>query len=183
MTHWWRRFGKVLRTSWHSTSFERVGEVKQVDHLLQYVTNLISTNITPDWIVLQWASEVVYLANDSIKEVCKTQLDTLTDAITYLDPVLINPTSVPSSILPRPIFFLLGHVASSVFLLEHASWSFGCDEELSNDRKTHVLAFARWVDEGPNGCGLVESQKGVEKTRKNHALVTRDDKALVYPKL
>lgn len=107
----------------------------------------------------------------------------LTDAIIYLEPILFNPISVSSPILPRPILFLLGHVASSVFLLEHASWSFGCDEELSNDRKTHVLAFSRWVDEGPNGCGLAESQKGVERTWKNHALVTRDDKALVYPKL
>ncbi|KAF7371111.1 Acyl-CoA dehydrogenase NM domain-like protein [Mycena sanguinolenta] len=85
----------------------------------------------------QWAAKIIALS-----PVKSEPLLLLQGAINQL-PSLFRKTFNP--LLPRSLLILLGHVASSVYLLEHAIWSRDHGEPsamIDWDR------FSRWVDEG-----------------------------------
>ena len=58
-------------------------------------------------------------------------------ALSFLQPM--------PSLLPRPALMLAGIVASSIYLLEHAVWSFTTDEA---SLEVDIEVFKRWVIEG-----------------------------------
>ncbi|KAK7033858.1 acyl-CoA dehydrogenase NM domain-like protein [Favolaschia claudopus] len=85
----------------------------------------------------QWASAIVTLSPIKSAQVLQLQ-----DAVEQL-PSIFEKSANP--LLPRSLIILLGHVASSIYLLEHAMWARQHGESTAAvdwDR------FSRWVDEG-----------------------------------
>lgn len=62
------------------------------------------------------------------------------------------------ALLPRPAIMLVSYVASSLYLLEHAVWSY-TNGEL--ERAMDVEVFRRWVMEG----GFAEAVADVKRSR------------------
>jgi hypothetical protein len=91
----------------------------------------------------------------------------------------------PSTVMYRPIFFLLGQVASGLFLLEHACWAVREGEETAS---ADLEAFRRWVRDGPvdggsgggAGGGMKVVQAEVLRCLKEWEGIERGDKALLY---
>lgn len=134
-----------------------------------------------------------------IQETAITQLETLRAAIFALERMLtldsqqphplatalLSPSSSTSSstasIVPRPLFFLLGHTASAMFLLEHAIWSLSSSsQDSTKDQEIHIEAFIRWVDEGPTGSSLQQAIKHVERVWETKETLIQTDKAMLY---
>ncbi|TFY78945.1 hypothetical protein EWM64_g5065, partial [Hericium alpestre] len=78
-------------------------------------------------------------------------------------------------LVPRAALFLFSYVASSLYLLEHAVWSFVSHQA---ERETDVEAFIRWVEEG----GLKTVQEDIKKILTSPETRSETDKALVYGK-
>ena len=98
-------------------------------------------------------------------------LSTLETAVVKLGSVLRPP--VPT-LMPRSALILTGHVASSLYLLEHAIWSH-TTSELEGPLDCEV--FRRWVVEG----GLVGAMEEVNRIDKlTEAERVRADSAIVY---
>lgn len=76
-------------------------------------------------------------------------------------------------LLPRPALLLFCHVASSLYLLEHAVWAVNTKEPAA---QTDVEVFRRWVlEEGLNGAlEAVRRTKNAQKDR------IKRDAAIVY---
>jgi len=141
---------------------------------------------------MQWGKDVLARIPDELQSRSKKQLEKLRSAVLALHELLTPPeetpkdlaaipiASLPSSILPRSIFFLVGHTTSSLFLLEHAVWSMCCAEESDAESDGHIEAFKRWVEDGPVGTSLPEVQAEVERLWKEHTSVCRMDEALLY---
>ncbi|KAF8316582.1 acyl-CoA dehydrogenase/oxidase C-terminal [Clavulina sp. PMI_390] len=115
------------------------------------------------------------------------QISVLRSAILELESLLIplpsSATSQPSTVLPRPLFFLLGHSASALFLLEHTLWSLDPSSgESENEREAGIAAFIRWVQDGPTGAGLAQAIYEVEKVVQESSGPSVDqlDELLVY---
>ncbi|KAJ6590072.1 acyl-CoA dehydrogenase NM domain-like protein [Mycena vulgaris] len=85
----------------------------------------------------QWAAKIISLS--PIKSASLTLLQDVTNQL----PSLFKKTTNP--LLPRSLLVLLGHVASSVYLLEHAIWA------QSNGEPSAPIdwdRFSRWTEEG-----------------------------------
>lgn len=65
-------------------------------------------------------------------------------------------------LLPRPALFLFGYVASSLYLLEHAIWSYANSEP---EAQADVEVFRRWVVEGGFGGAVEEVRRTREMTQ------------------
>ncbi|KAJ7489029.1 acyl-CoA dehydrogenase/oxidase [Mycena latifolia] len=91
-------------------------------------------------------------------------------------PAIFRKTGNP--LLPRSILTLFAHLASALFLLEHAVWA-RANREPSAD--TDRAAFERWVEEGGLKATLEEIaglEEGVEERIKaNEMLVGRVDES------
>jgi hypothetical protein len=77
------------------------------------------------------------------------------------------------TLIPRPALFLFGYVASSLFLLEHAIWSYTSGEA---EQATDVEVFRRWVMEG----GLTSAVEDVRRVRKFTAERVEMDVGIVF---
>ncbi|KAJ7643232.1 acyl-CoA dehydrogenase NM domain-like protein, partial [Mycena rosella] len=85
----------------------------------------------------QWAARIISLSPDKSGSVALLQ--DVTDQL----PSFFKRTTNP--LLPRSLLVLLGHIASSIYLLEHAIWARSHGEPSATvdwDR------FLRWVEEG-----------------------------------
>lgn len=100
-------------------------------------------------------------------------------ALALLSPASSTSSSA-ASIVPRPLFFLLGHTASALFLLEHAIWSLSPSQESTEEREMHIEAFIRWVDEGPTGSSLQQAINHVERVWETKETLVQTDKAMLY---
>jgi len=60
--------------------------------------------------------------------------------------------------VPRPALLLVGHIASSFFLLEQAIWSLKTNDA---EKTTDVEVFSQWVMEG----GLTSAARDIERAR------------------
>ncbi|KAK7016880.1 acyl-CoA dehydrogenase NM domain-like protein, partial [Favolaschia claudopus] len=134
-----------------------------------------------------WEGTVEVLAHDLIRasrgqgveEFCQwgqtiiSSAPKKTPAIAYLQqtltelPTIFRKTLNP--LLPRSILILFGHVASSLFLLEHAIWSRSHDESKA---ETDMVVFERWV----GGLGQILNEirsleEGVEERIRVNGLV------------
>jgi hypothetical protein len=84
--------------------------------------------------------------------------------------VLIEALTPPTHPLsPRPIFFLLGYLSSSLYLLEHAIWS---ESNGLSGNEDDAEVVAKWVEDGllksvEDVLRLKEIQE--DKTRKLNA--------------
>jgi hypothetical protein len=78
-----------------------------------------------------------------------------------------------SPTIARPLLFLVGHLASSLYLLEHAVWSYqkGASGQTESESQPDVEVFTRWVMNGSgelngpggwDGSGLWGAKKEVE---------------------
>lgn len=76
-------------------------------------------------------------------------------------------------LLPRPALFLFCHVASSLYLLEHAIWAVNTKEP---EAQTDVEVFRRWVLEG----GLDAALETVRRTKSAQKDRVQLDAAIVY---
>lgn len=77
------------------------------------------------------------------------------------------------TLLPRPALLLMGFVASSIFLLEHAVWAFTTGE---TDNDIDVEVFRRWVLEG----GLIAAIEDVKRAKGNNAARVLADSAITF---
>lgn len=137
----------------------------------------------------QWGKDLLARVPDELQSRNEVQLEKLRSAVLALQELLTPPeddpraipiTNLPSPILPRPIFFFMGHTTSALFLLEHAIWSMCSPEESDAESDTHIEAFSRWVEEGPVGTSLPQVQAEVERVWKQHMSMHITDEALLY---
>jgi hypothetical protein len=87
---------------------------------------------------------------DDIVESLQSSLQVFVDALT--------PPIMP--LAPRAIFFLLGYLASSIYLLEHAAWS--AHQRPKEEHDTDVETLVKWVREG----GLTKAKEDVLMIRR-----------------
>jgi hypothetical protein len=76
-------------------------------------------------------------------------------------------------LMPRPALFLVAHIASSLFLLEHAVWSHTTAEP---EEPLDIEVFCRWVTEG----GLVAVIEDVKRAKGSSAKRALADSVIVY---
>lgn len=79
-------------------------------------------------------------------------------------------------LIPRPSLLLTGYIASSVFLLEHAIWSYSTEQE---ETVVDVEVARRWIVES----GLVGIMNDVETIRKDKGQRVELNTLLVKPRL
>ncbi|KAF8176435.1 acyl-CoA dehydrogenase NM domain-like protein [Mycena galopus ATCC 62051] len=117
----------------------------------------------------QWAQSII----SSAPKIRTSAIARLQEAVTAL-PALFRKTLNP--LLPRAILTLFGHVASALFLLEHAAWTCASSEPSA---AVDIAVFERWVD----GCKpildeIADLEEGVEeRIRVNGIVVGAMDKA------
>jgi len=76
-------------------------------------------------------------------------------------------------LVPRPAIFLFSYIVSSLYLLQHAIWSYTRQEV---EREVDTDVFRRWVIEG----GLKTAQDEVKRAQVAAMERMRIDSALVY---
>ena len=76
-------------------------------------------------------------------------------------------------LVPRPALFLFCHIASSIYLLEHAIWAFKTSEP---GYETDLEVFRRWVMEG----GLDVALENVRRVKDVSDERVRADATIVY---
>jgi len=64
------------------------------------------------------------------------------------------------TLIPRPALMLAGLVASSIYLLEHAVWSFTTNEP---SLEVDIEVFKRWVLEGGTAEAAIASVRRAKK--------------------
>lgn len=100
----------------------------------------------------------------------KTPLSNLLAALEELPSAYKNP--VPD-LVPRLAFYLLSHITVSLYLLEHAIWSY---TNATTQSGIDIEAFSRWVED----CGLAVSREEVRKASKAGSNRSKMDTGLVY---
>ncbi|KAG7445758.1 uncharacterized protein BT62DRAFT_932924 [Guyanagaster necrorhizus] len=89
-----------------------------------------------------WAQSVMASCPDDLRVRILDALDTLRQSVDCASSAYRPP--IPP-LLPRHALILLGNVASSLFLLEHAIWSHKTKQD---EAQTDSEVFKRWVSEG-----------------------------------
>lgn len=82
------------------------------------------------------------------------------------------PQPIPP-LVPRPALILAGVVASSVYLLEHAVWSFTANE---TSLEVDIEVFRRWVIEGD----AVASIASVRRAKKHYGERVKINSMIVF---
>ena len=99
-------------------------------------------------------------------------MESLRSSVQVLGDTL-KPSISPLAL--RPLFFLLGYLASSIYLLEHAVWS--ADRRPEAEHDTDVEVLVSWVGEG----GLLKAKDDVLKAGMvNEGTRRRLNEAFVY---
>ena len=118
----------------------------------------------------QWAHGVLQSCPSSLSDSLGGPLAFLRLAVDELANAYKAPIH---PLLPRPALFLFCHVASSLYLLEHAVWAVNGGEPES---QTDVEVFRRWVLEG----GLSTAIENVRRTKNGQRDRIQSDTAIVY---
>ncbi|KAK0464261.1 acyl-CoA dehydrogenase/oxidase [Desarmillaria tabescens] len=128
-----------------------------------------------------WAQSVMASCPDDLRVRIIDALDTLKHSVD--GAALAYKAQIPS-LLPRHALILLGNVASSLFLLEHAIWSHKTNQD---EAQTDSEVFKRWVLEGGSLTALrgVQIIQGAtaEREAANTAIVFGTDAAKFRAKL
>lgn len=88
---------------------------------------------------LQWTTSVLDSCLEPLRTRIASTIETLQSSLETVIQALKPPVHILS---PRPVFFLLGYLASSIYLLEHAIWSMSKQDYIDAD----ALVF--WVEDG-----------------------------------
>jgi len=99
---------------------------------------MVFSNVT----FFQWANSIINSCPISLQERFAPSFGLLKNALLELQSCYIQPVD---PLIPRPALMLVGAVASSIYLLEHATWSYK-NSELTKELDSEV--FRRWVLEG-----------------------------------
>jgi hypothetical protein len=91
---------------------------------------------------ISWTNSVIKSCPEKLEEQLVHALPILKDAIEEFASSFRQPMP---SLLPRPALILAGVVTSSLYLLEHAVWSFTTNEA---SLEVDIEIFNRWVIEG-----------------------------------
>lgn len=123
----------------------------------------------------QWAGHILSSARSSLPSL-STPLDTLSARLALA--ARAAPSLPRNPRLPRLFLFLLGSVASSLYLVEHALWSAG---QRRAEAGVDAWAVERWVAEGRG----VEAQGAVERVLREGegdagVVAERMERELVY---
>ncbi|CCM00645.1 uncharacterized protein FIBRA_02682 [Fibroporia radiculosa] len=102
-----------------------------------------------------WAEEVLSSCPADLRSALAAPLTSLRAALRELASAYAAPLA---PLVPRPALFLFSHIASGLFLLEHAVWACGAGEASA---PTDVEVFVRWVDEG----GLAAARDDVRRAQ------------------
>ncbi|KAI8994137.1 acyl-CoA dehydrogenase/oxidase [Trametes punicea] len=98
----------------------------------------------------KWANDTLSSCPLELAQTLNEPVRLLREALTGLAGVYKAPMR---PLLPRPALFLFCHIASGIYLLEHAIWAVKTSEPGS---QVDVHAFKRWVVEGGLGTALEE---------------------------
>lgn len=90
----------------------------------------------------QWANSIIHPCPIALQERFTPSLGLLKKALLELDSCYVQPMN---PLIPRPALMLVGAVASSIYLLEHAIWSYKNSEQT---KELDSEVFRRWVLEG-----------------------------------
>ncbi|KAI0354904.1 acyl-CoA dehydrogenase NM domain-like protein [Trametes cingulata] len=119
---------------------------------------------------VKWADGILASCPDGLAQMLAEPLAVLRKALAALADAYKAPVH---PLLPRPALFLFSHIASSIYMLEHAVWSVKTSEPGSD---IDVEAFKRWVLEG----GLDTAMENVARTKNSRDSRTQTDSAIVY---
>ena len=87
------------------------------------------------------------------RTVLQDKLGGVDEILTSALDTLVTSLSSPSPLSPRPALFLLGYIASSVAMLEHAVWS--ASHRSMTEHEVDVDTLIRWAKYG----GLAATQE------------------------
>lgn len=129
----------------------------------------------------QWANQIISSFPTTLNlgdthQLLTSDLDLLECASKqYLSRRSVDPR------LARPLLYLIGYIASSIYLIEQASWSHQTREEEGNGEVDRVVVV-RWVEAGPareTSKSIKQVLSADEETRRRER---RMDGAIVYAK-
>ena len=118
----------------------------------------------------QWAYETVSTCPADLKQCLSLSLGIIRQALEELVTSYQHP--IPA-LVPRPALILLGHLACSIYLLEHALWSYSTGEPTKD---TDIEVFVRWTVEGGTLAAISDVKKAKESGEKREAT----DSAIVF---
>ncbi|EEB89906.1 hypothetical protein MPER_11950 [Moniliophthora perniciosa FA553] len=90
--------------------------------------------------LIEWARNVISSCPDTFSD--SSAVQALSSSLDQL--ALAYQLPLPA-LMPRPALMLMGHVTSSVFLLEHAIWSYVTSQAECN---VDFTVFCRWIEDG-----------------------------------
>ncbi|KAH7905310.1 hypothetical protein BJ138DRAFT_1165034 [Hygrophoropsis aurantiaca] len=108
-----------------------------------------------------WAKRIVDSCPTELKALLEKSLIALRRGIQQIQSVYGTTNMAP--LVPRPAFLLLGYVSSSLFLLEHAVWSWRTN---STERDVDVEVFNRWVIEGGMSAAMDDVLRAIHGSTK-----------------
>lgn len=100
----------------------------------------------------KWAESVISSCSPALLERCQDALHIIDEALKEL----ASSYSLPiAPLVPRPALMLAGHLASALYLLEHATWAYTTGQP---DSDTDVEVFKRWVLEGGSLAAIEDAR-------------------------
>ncbi|KAL4251826.1 acyl-CoA dehydrogenase family protein [Abortiporus biennis] len=119
---------------------------------------------------VNWTNFILNSVSDTLLSQVSQQLSAIRSAL----PDLVQAYTAPVHPLsPRAALNLLSHIASSVYLLEHAVWAVETSEP---NREIDIEVFKRWVEEG----GLKEAVADLKQARAGDKSRIETDRKLVF---
>ncbi|TFY63892.1 hypothetical protein EVG20_g6143 [Dentipellis fragilis] len=117
-----------------------------------------------------WAKSILASVPNKLQLEIKDELSHLQAALKDLEAAYAPPIQ---PLVPRPALFLFSYVTSSLYLLEHAVWSYQKGEV---EKEIDVETFKRWISEG----GLDAAREDLNKARAAPGNRSVSNAALVY---
>jgi hypothetical protein len=120
----------------------------------------------------QWARSTITLTPSTLIQELKPSLVLLENALVELSTTY---TKQISPLVPRPALLLVGSIASSTYLLEHAIWSYTQKE---SEAELDVEVFNRWIVQSGLEANILEVSKAKDAGRTQERVKT--NKKLVF---
>ncbi|KAG5634790.1 hypothetical protein H0H81_000788 [Sphagnurus paluster] len=119
---------------------------------------------------ISWVNSILSTVPSDLWSLLKSPLTILTSALTELAGALAAPIG---PLVARPAIILVGFVASSTYLLEHAVWAHNTSEKT---REMDIEVVQRWILEG----GMVSAIEDVRYARGDANVRATKDMSLVF---
>ncbi|KAI0632061.1 acyl-CoA dehydrogenase/oxidase [Trametes polyzona] len=119
---------------------------------------------------IKWANDIIASCPSALAQTLGEPLAVLRKALSALLDAYKTPLH---PLVPRPALFLFCHIASSVYLLEHAIWASNMSEP---GHEIDAETFKRWVLEG----GLDVALENVRRAKASSQDRMQTDSAIVY---